>query len=329
MTPATPGTRPPPPERRRIDVEADAGERLDAYLADRLSLSRSRVAGLVADGRVTVNGAAARKSYRPSAGDRIDVEIPAPAPVELEPESIDVPVVHEDAHLLVVDKPAGLVVHPAPGHPSGTLVNALLALTDRLSPVGGPFRPGIVHRLDRDTSGLLVVAKTEEAHRALAADLARRRVGRGYLAAAWGRVEPGELTIDRPIGRSPSDRKRMAVIPGGRRAVTHVRRLERWPAADLLAIRLETGRTHQIRVHLTDLGHPLVGDPVYGRGWERGMSGAGGRWAEALVRRCDRLFLHAARLSFRHPVTGERLAFTSRLPEPLAGAVRWARTLAS
>jgi 23S rRNA pseudouridine1911/1915/1917 synthase len=321
----TPGTASPPPERRRIDVGEDVGERLDAYLADRLSLSRSRVAALVAEGLVTVNGAAARKSYRPAAGDRIEVEVPPLPAVDLAPERIDVPVVFEDDHLLVVDKPAGLVVHPAPGHPSGTLVNALLAITDRLSPVGAPLRPGIVHRLDRDTSGLLVVAKTEEAHRALAADLARRRVGRGYLAAAWGRVEPEEMTIDRPIGRSPADRKRMAVVPGGRRAVTHVRRLERWPAADLLAVRLETGRTHQIRVHLTDMGHPLVGDPVYGRGWERGMSGAGGRWAEELVRRCGRLFLHAARLSFRHPATGERLAFTSRLPALLTEAVAWAR----
>ncbi len=321
----TPGTGSPPPERRQIDVGEDAGERLDAYLADRLPLSRSRVAALVSEGHVTVNGAPARKSYRPEAGDRIEVEIPPPPAVELAPERIDVPVVFEDDQLLVVDKPAGLVVHPAPGHPSGTLVNALLAITDRLSPLGAPLRPGIVHRLDRDTSGLLVVAKTEEAHRGLSADLARRRVGRGYLAAAWGRVEPAELTIDRPIGRSAADRKRMAVVPGARRAVTHVRRLERWPSADLLAIRLETGRTHQIRVHLTDLGHPLVGDPVYGSGRERGMSGAGGRWAEELVRRCGRLFLHAARLSFRHPATGERLAFTSRLPSPLAEAVAWAR----
>jgi 23S rRNA pseudouridine1911/1915/1917 synthase len=321
----TKGTGPPPPERRRIDVEADAEERLDAYLAGRLSLSRSRAAALVTDGRVTVNGEPARKSYHPRSGDRLDVEFPAPPAVELTAERIPVPVVFEDAHLIVVDKPAGLVVHPAPGHPSGTLVNALLALTDRLSPVGAPLRPGIVHRLDRDTSGLLVVAKSEEAHRGLAADLARRRVGRGYLAAAWGRLEPEQTTIDRPIGRSPSDRKRMAVVPGGRPAVTHLRRLERWAAADLVAVRLETGRTHQIRVHLTDLGHPLVGDPVYGGGWERGIAGAGGRWADELVRRCGRLFLHAARLAFRHPVTGERLAFTSRLPAPLAEAVEWAR----
>lgn len=321
----TKGTLLPPPERRRIDVESDTEERLDAFLAGRLRLSRSRAAALVTGGRVAVNGEPARKSYRPRAGDRLEVEIPPPPQVELSPEPIPVAVAFEDDHLIVVDKPAGLVVHPAPGHPSGTLVNALLALTDRLSPIGAPLRPGIVHRLDRDTSGLLVVAKTEEAHRGLAADLARRRVGRGYLAATWGRLEPEELTIDRPIGRSPADRKRMAVVPGGRRAVTHVRRLERWPAADLLAVRLETGRTHQIRVHLTDLGHPLVGDPVYGRGWERGMSGAGGRWAEELARRCGRLFLHAARLAFRHPVTGERLTFTSRLPGPLAEAVAWAR----
>jgi 23S rRNA pseudouridine1911/1915/1917 synthase len=258
----------------------------------------------------------------------VEVVVPPLPAARLEPEEIPVSIVYEDAHLAVVDKPAGLVVHPAPGHPSGTLVNALLARLDRLSPVGAPLRPGIVHRLDRATSGLMIVAKTERAHAVLSRALARRKVGRGYLAASWGHLDTDETKVDRPVGRSPSDRKRMAVVDGGRRAVTHVRRLERWPAADLLALRLETGRTHQIRVHLLDLGHPVVGDPVYGRGWERGMSGAGGRWAEELARRAGRLFLHAARLSFVHPETGERMAFTAPLPEPLRSAVEWARRTA-
>jgi 23S rRNA pseudouridine1911/1915/1917 synthase len=222
-----------------------------------------------------------------------------------------------------------MVVHPAPGHPTGTLVNALLGRYGTLSPVGLPRRPGIVHRLDRDTSGLMIVAREAEAHRALAAALARREVGRGYLAAVWGRFEPDGTTIDRPIGRHPRDRKRMAVVEDGRRAITHVRRLERWPAADLLAVRLETGRTHQIRVHVADLGHPVVCDPIYGAGWERGMTGAGGQWAARFARRVQRLFLHAAHLSFVHPVNGEAMTFSSELPEPLAGALAWARETVS
>ncbi len=316
---------PRPPDARRIEVATDSEQRLDAFLAGRLDTSRSRVAQWIEEGLVRLNGGPVRKSHRPRAGDLLDVEVPPEPVVDLLPEPIPVRIVFEDDHLLVVDKPAGLVVHPAPGHPSGTLVNALLAITDRLSPVGAPLRPGIVHRLDRDTSGLMVVAKDERTHRGLSADLARRRVMRGYLAAAWGRIDLEEQTIDRPLARHPKDRKRMAVVPGGRRAVTHVRRLERWIAADLLALRLETGRTHQIRVHLADAGHPIVGDPVYGRDWQRGIGGAGGRWAEELARRSGRLFLHAARLGFRHPETGERLTFTCPLPEPLAGAVAWAR----
>ena len=313
------------PETVRLQVESDSDRRLDIWLSERLPLSRSRIATLVDEGRVRSGGAVARKSYRPRAGDRIEVEIPAPVPISLAPEPIAVPVVFEDDFLLVVDKPSGLVVHPAPGHPSGTLVNALLALTDRLSSVGAPLRPGIVHRLDRDTSGLMVVAKQDEAHRALAAAIAARKVGRGYLAMTWGSLADDRLTVDRPVGRHPKDRKRMAVVRSGRRAITHVRRLERFVAAELIALRLHTGRTHQIRVHMLDLGHPVVSDPVYGEGWERGITGAAGRWAVELSRRTPRLYLHAARLSFAHPVSGQKLSFTSPLPEPLAGALAWAR----
>lgn len=315
----------PSPERIRIDVDADLEDRIDAVLSTRTRLSRSRIAALIKSGAVEVNGKRVRKSYRPRAGDTIDVAIPPSPPVELLPEDIPIDIVYEDEHLVVVDKPAGLVVHPATGHPSGTLVNALLARLGSLSSIGLPNRPGIVHRLDRDTSGLLVVARRDEAHQSLSAALSRRQVGRGYLAATWGRLEPEEMTIDRPIARDPTERKRMAVVEDGRPSVTHIRRLERWPAADLLAVRLETGRTHQIRVHLRHSGHPVVGDPIYGPGWERGMSGAGGAWATELARRTGRLFLHAARLSFKHPTSGEQLTFTSPLPEPLAGAVEWAR----
>ncbi|MFQ5528851.1 MAG: RluA family pseudouridine synthase [Gemmatimonadota bacterium] len=314
------------PEPIQFAVRADLDERLDAVVAGRTGLSRSRASALIEAGAVAVNGSTARKSYRPRAGDEIRVVLPPSPAIELIAEDIPVRIVYEDDHLVVVDKPAGLVVHPAPGHPTGTLVNALLARVGTLSATGLPHRPGIVHRLDRDTSGLLVVARTEAAHRTLAAALSRREVGRRYLAAAWGRYEPESATIDRPIARHPKDRKRMAVVAGGRTAITRVRRLERWAAADLLAVRLETGRTHQIRVHLSDTGHPLVGDPIYGAGWERGIAGAGGFWAAEFARRAGGLFLHAARLSFVHPSSGEMLTFTSPLPERLASAVEWART---
>ena len=319
------GTSPRQADPLRVHVETDSEDRLDAFLADRLAISRNRVASLMDDGRVLLRGQPVRKSYRPRAGDELLVAVPPPPDIAVKPEPIPVPVVFEDEFLLVVDKPTGLVVHPAPGHPSGTLVNALLYRTDRLSTIGAPLRPGIVHRLDRDTSGLMIVAKDEAAHRKLSADIAARKVGRGYIAACWGQLEPEQLTIDRPVGRHLKDRKRMAVVANGRPSVTHVRRLERFVAADLLAVRLQTGRTHQIRVHLLDAGHPIVGDPIYGDGWQRGFMGAGGRWADELARRAGRLFLHAARLTFRHPVSDERLVFSSPLSGTLAGAVDWAR----
>ena len=315
----------PRPEERRLVVTEDTNDRLDRYLADRLRLSRSFAADLITAGHVRVNGAPPRKSYRPEPGDEIEVEIPPRRMASLEPEDLPFGLVHEDEHLAVIEKPSGMVVHPAPGNPSGTLVNALLHRLDRLSAVGGELRPGIVHRLDKETSGLLVVAKTDVAHRGLAQAISERRVRRGYLAAAWGHLEENDLTIERPVGRDPKDRKRMAVVKDGKRAVTHVRRLESWRAADLFAVRLETGRTHQIRVHLRSLGHPVVCDPIYAPRWERGFLGAGGRWAEELARRASRLFLHAAHLAFSHPVTREPLSFKSPLPEPLASAVEWAR----
>jgi len=310
---------------RRFLVEKDPNDRLDSFLADRLRISRSRVAELVEQGLITVDGRVARKSHRLRVGQVVEATIPPPPAVSVQPEPIPIDIVYEDEHLAVVDKPAGLVVHPAAGHPSGTLVNALLYRLGRLSSIGAPTRPGIVHRLDKDTSGLMIVARQDETHHSLVRALAARRVRRGYIAATWGHVQQDVLTIDRPIGRDPRNRKRMAVVDGGRSAVTHIRRLEAWKSADLLAVRLHTGRTHQIRVHLSSLGHPVVGDALYGARWHRGLLGAGGRWAEELARRVNRLFLHSARLSFRHPVTGQVMRFSSPLPEPLAGALGWAR----
>jgi 23S rRNA pseudouridine1911/1915/1917 synthase len=204
-------------------------------------------------------------------------------------------------------------------------VNALLHHVRDLAGVGGRLRPGIVHRLDKDTSGLMVVAKRDDAHQGLVQALRDRRMRRLYRAASWGHFSASELTLDTPIGRDPRDRKRMAVVQGGRRAVTRARVRERWQAADLLDLALQTGRTHQIRVHLTHAGHPVVGDPIYGQGWERGMSGPAHTWAMTLARLTPRLFLHSAELAFDHPLTGERLRFRSPLPPDLAEVAEWAR----
>ena len=313
-------------ESRRLEVEpAGAGERLDAWVADRLdALSRSRAAQLIAEGRVRLNGEPAKKSERLETGDAVEVEIPEPEPSEVEPEAIPLEIIHEDDALAVVNKPAGLVVHPAPGHRTGTMVNALLHHLDDLSGIGGVKRPGIVHRLDKDTSGLLIVAKHDRAHRRLSAALKRRDIHRIYLAASWGHLDEDRVTVDAPVGRSHRNRKRMAVVDDGRRAVTHFRRIERWVAADLLEAELESGRTHQIRVHLAHIGHPVIGDELYGAGGAKGISGPGHVWARELERKVPRQFLHAHRLVFEHPVSGERMRFEAPLPGPLAAAAEWA-----
>jgi len=311
---------------RRLAVPPEAGgERLDAHLAGRLpDLSRSRIARLIAGGAVRLNGRSARKSERVEAGDIIELRVPDPEPSSVLPEPIPLDLLYEDRDLLVVNKPAGLVVHPAPGHRTGTLVNALLHHVDDLSGIGGVKRPGIVHRLDKDTSGLMIVAKHDRAHARLAAALKRRRIHRGYLVACWGHLQNDRCMVDAPVGRSRRDRKRMAVVDEGRRAVTRFERVERWSAADLLGAELETGRTHQIRVHLEHIGHPVVGDEVYGGGGARGISGTGRVWARELERRVPRQFLHAHRLEFRHPRTGERLELVCPLPPDLAAAAEWA-----
>jgi 23S rRNA pseudouridine1911/1915/1917 synthase len=313
-------------ERRILTVEAEgSGSRLDLWLSERLELSRTRIVRLLEEGRILLNGEVPRKAEPLDPGDRVEVEIPLPEEPRARPEDLPLDVVHEDEHLLVVNKAAGMVVHPAPGHPSGTLVNALLHHVKDLSGIGGTLRPGIVHRLDRDTSGLLVVAKDDAAHRTLSAALRRRRVRRLYLAASWGHLAEDPLKVDAPIGRDRKHRQKMAVVEEGRRAVTHFRVRERWPSAELLDVGLETGRTHQIRVHLAHLGHPVVGDAVYGAGWEKGMGGPNRAWAMELARRTPRVFLHAARLAFRHPVSEQRMAFEAPLPEDLAAVARWAR----
>lgn len=310
-----------------LTVEPGDESRLDLFVSDRLELSRTRVQKLLAEGKITVDGRAGRKSEPVEEGQRIEVRVPPPRVVSMEPENLPLEIVFQDSHLAVVNKPAGMVVHPAPGHRTGTMVNALLHHVKDLSGVGGRLRPGIVHRLDRDTSGLLVVAKTDAAHQALSEALKRRDIKRLYQALVWGHIDRDTLTIDAPIGRDPRDRKRMAVVEDGRSAQTRVRLAERWVRADLLDIALKTGRTHQIRVHLSHIGHPVVGDVVYGRGWERGMGGGSRRWADELARRVKRQFLHAAALGFDHPVTGERMRYRAPLPADLAALAEWAHQM--
>ncbi len=278
-----------------------AGRRLDAYVAQATGLSRSQAKQLVFQGLVSVDGRPAKPSRPVRPGEVVRVRLPPPPVADLLPEDLPVPVVYEDAQLAVVDKPAGLAVHPGAGRYRGTLVNALLARLGTLSRVD-PARPGIVHRLDKDTSGLLVVAKTDEAHRALAAQVAARTVQRVYLALLRGRPPWEEHTVTAPIGRHPVHRQRMAVRPGGREATTHFRVLERLGDYTLVECRLLTGRTHQIRVHARSAGYPVAGDPVYGRKGELGLG---------------RQFLHAWRLRFTHPKTGAALEFTSVLPADL------------
>ncbi len=298
--------------------------RIDSYLAERTELSRSRIEQLIAAGHVTLNGVVPRKRASPQPGDVIAVRVPAAEATGIGAEPIPIEIIYQDTDLAVLNKPAGLVVHPAPGHRSGTLVNALLHALNDLSGIGGVLRPGIVHRLDRDTSGLLVVAKNDLAHQRLADALKRRRVRRRYLVASWGHLQTETITVDAPIGRDPRDRKRMAVVPEGRRAVTHFRVLERWASADYLSAELETGRTHQIRVHLRHVGHPVVGDRTYASGRERGFSGGARSWAAELSRRTERQFLHAAELRFEHPKSGEMMEFHSPLPADLEAVRRWA-----
>ena len=317
-----------PLETESFEVEpADAGERIDAYLARVSPLhSRSRLKALIKDGRVRLNGARIEDpNHRLAAGDRVEFALPAPEPAEPRAEAIDLVVVYEDKDLLVIDKPAGLVVHPGAGNPDGTLVNALLHhCGDSLSGIGGVKRPGIVHRLDKDTSGLLVVAKTDIAHRGLSEQFADHgREGplvREYTALVWGVPKPAKGRIEAALDRDRHNRQKQAVKRvGGRHAVTHytVKEILSGGVASLVTCRLETGRTHQIRVHLAHISHPLVGDRVYGSGFaSKGMKL--GDPAAVALGGFRRQALHAGVLGFRHPVTGEELQFRAPLPPDMA-----------
>ncbi|MGE0767825.1 MAG: RluA family pseudouridine synthase [Hyphomicrobiaceae bacterium] len=309
-----------------------AGSRLDRLLAELVpELSRSRLQALIKSGAVTCAGETigdAGRRVKP--GERYRVVIPEPEPASPEAESIPLSIVAEDAHIIVVDKPAGLVVHPAAGHASGTLVNALIAhCGDSLSGIGGVRRPGIVHRLDKDTSGLLVVAKSDRAHQALSEQFqshgADGRMQRRYLSLVWGQPLHQRGTVDAPLGRSRTSRTKVAVVHGeqGRRSVTHFEVLERFdgddgrPLASLLQLTLETGRTHQIRVHMAHAGHPVMGDPVYATGFRTSAARLGPQ-SRAALHHLDRQALHAAFLSIEHPATAKPAAFESPLPPDIA-----------
>ena len=288
------------------------GQRLDRFLTSFLAgHSRSQLQKLITDGLVTVEGRAAKANLTLRDGDRVRIELPEPVASEVESEALPLEILFQDDDLAVVNKPAGMVVHPAPGNWSGTLVNALKGRGGPLSELGGDEREGIVHRLDKETSGLLLVAKTDRAHRVLGAAMSRREIVRRYAALCWGHLDADRVTVDKPIARDPRDRKRMAIVSTGRAARTDFVRLARFDSVDLLRAHLHTGRTHQIRVHLSSLGHPVVGDDTYG--------GGGGRRLVPLPSK--RHFLHAAWLRFRHPTTGEPVEVRSPLPPELVRAL--------
>ena len=283
--------------------EESKNQRLDAFLASSLDgLTRSQATRLIESGEVAVNGRAVSKSYKLAGGEDIAVTLPEPEPVEAVPQDIPLDVVYEDADVIVVNKPSGMVVHPAPGHPDGTLVNALLYhCAGTLSGVGGALRPGIVHRIDRDTSGLIIAAKNDAAHQYLSAQLADHTLARTYECIVVGKLREDRGTVDAPIARHPTDRKRMAVVAGGREAVTHWEVIARYPGYTHVRCRLETGRTHQIRVHMAYIGHPILGDTVYGAKKE----------VPGLTGQC----LHAVGLRFLHPRTHEVVELSCPLPD--------------
>ena len=290
------------PIRLRASEESK-NQRLDAFLASSLDgLTRSQATRLIESGEVAVNGRAVSKSYKLAGGEDIAVTLPEPEPVEAVPQDIPLDVVYEDADVIVVNKPSGMVVHPAPGHPDGTLVNALLYhCAGTLSGVGGALRPGIVHRIDRDTSGLIIAAKNDAAHQYLSAQLADHTLARTYECIVVGKLREDRGTVDAPIARHPTDRKRMAVVAGGREAVTHWEVIARYPGYTHVRCRLETGRTHQIRVHMAYIGHPILGDTVYGAKKE----------VPGLTGQC----LHAVGLRFLHPRTHEVVELSCPLPD--------------
>lgn len=281
-----------------IIEEENATKRIDQFITEITDYSRSKVAKMIDDETILVNGDPIKKNYVLKINDCLEIGEPEEVPMEALPEKIDIPIVYEDEDVIVVDKPNGMVVHPAPGNYTGTLVNGLLYHSE-LSTINGSFRPGIVHRIDADTTGLLVVAKNDKAHEILAKQLEEKTTHRKYIALVWGILEADTGTIDAPIGRDSNDRKKMAIVATGKSAVTHFKVIERYKNATLIEVILETGRTHQIRVHMNYIEHPVVNDPVYGK---RKMFDSTGQ--------C----LHAAELGFKHPKTGEYMEFKSPLP---------------
>src|SRR6266496_1493930 len=295
--------------------EENAGERLDAFLASNIEgWSRARLQRLIEDADVLVNGRAAKPSYKLRPNDGIEVELIVPSSIGFVPEDIPIEIIHEDDELIVVNKPAGMVVHPAAGVNSGTLANALAFHFQQLSTTGGAARPGIVHRLDKGTSGLLVVAKTEAAHEHLADQFRAREVFKSYVALVHGEVEKQKGQIDQPIARDPRKRTRMAIVRAGRPALSIYKIRERFQRFTLLDVQLKTGRTHQIRVHLTWLKHPVVGDEVYGSGRDNSVQDP---QLKSEIRKVGRQFLHAAQLGFRHPQTDQTMQFSAALPDEL------------
>lgn len=295
-----------------IIISATEGSaRIDKFISDNTDISRSYAVKLIEDGLIVKNGAAVTKKDKVASGDEIVISIPEPVETEAKPENIPIDIVYEDDSLIVVNKPQGMVVHPANGNETGTLVNGLLYHCT-LSNINGVVRPGIVHRIDKDTSGLLVVAKTNEAHESLSAQLKERKAMRKYYCIVNGNIKEDKLTVDKPIGRHTIDRKKMAVIEGGREAVTHVTVLERFGQFTLCECQLQTGRTHQIRVHMASIGHSIVGDPVYGVKKDR-EKGKG-------------QLLHAKTIGFDHPVTHEVMEFTSELPDHFLSALEKIRS---
>lgn len=280
----------------------DAGDRIDRYLASKCpELSRTRIKRLIVDGEVTVDGESTNAGYRLRAGQLVSIRLPDPTPSHFTPQSIPISVVYEDDHILVVDKPAGMAVHPGVGHPDSTLLNAILGLNSEIKSVGGQSRPGLVHRLDKDTSGLMLVAKTDQTHERLSSQFKERSVKKGYLALVEGHPDPPDAIIDAPVGRDAHDRKKMAIVDDGRSASTLYRTVQRYKGCSYIDVRPKTGRTHQIRVHFSSVGHPIVGDATYGRSHPT----------------LDRHFLHAASLEFEHPATGKRQEVESGLPVEL------------
>lgn len=293
------------PEFHEFTVEVSES-RLDQYLAGLdTGMTRSQLSRLIVEGQALVNGRPAKPSSKVRAGDSVSLSVPPPRPTGVVAQDIPVTVVYQDESVVVIDKPAGLAVHPGPGHPDMTLVNALLAMCPDIQGIGGEIRPGIVHRLDKDTSGLMMVAKTHQAHNDLSAQIKVRQVTKGYLALVEGSLKSTEGKVDAPVGRHPRRRTRMAVVVGGKEARTNYKVRQELRGHSLVELYLETGRTHQIRVHMAHLGHPLVGDTTYGH-------------ASHLV---DRHFLHAFHLGFKHPITGEPLDFKIDLPPDLTPAI--------